>query len=322
MDASLAARLVDLISDNVDRMWPYKTGYVLYGPASVAAPRRHTPVFSGCFDWHSAVHSHWALARLCRAYPAAPWNPAAQAVLDRRLTAPGLAAEAGFLAANPGFEQPYGVAWLLVLCAELEAMPAFAGRACELEGLARRQFVDWLERLPGPIRSGQHSQTAFAMGLALDAARARGEDRAARAIERAALEFYADDVDAPIAYEPSAHDFLSPALAEAELMARVMERPAFASWLAGFLPDPVFRPVTSVDPADGKLAHASGLNLSRAWMLRRIAAHLAPGPQRAAFHRCAGDHSARLWRAHRDAPYAETHWLPSFVVYHELSAIS
>ncbi len=28
-----------------------------------------TPAFYGCYDWHSAVHGHWMLARLARCFP-------------------------------------------------------------------------------------------------------------------------------------------------------------------------------------------------------------------------------------------------------------
>ena len=33
---------------------------------TVAEPRRVHPAFYGCYDWHSAVHSHWLLLRLLR----------------------------------------------------------------------------------------------------------------------------------------------------------------------------------------------------------------------------------------------------------------
>jgi hypothetical protein len=91
---------------------------------------------------------------------------------------------------------------------------------------------------------------------------------------RRALDFHRDDAAAPIAFEPSGHDFLSPALAEADLMRRVLDREAFAGWLERFLPAPGseaaarwLTPVVASDRADGKLAHFDGLNLSRAWML-------------------------------------------------------
>ena len=42
---------------------------------------------------------------------------------------------------------------------------------------------------------------------------------------------YAADRDCPIGYEPSGQDFLSPCLAEADLMRRVLAPAQFAAWL-------------------------------------------------------------------------------------------
>jgi hypothetical protein len=49
-------------------------------------------------------------------------------------------------------------------------------------------------------------------------------------------DFYLNDRTCPLAYEPSGEDFLSPCLAEADLMRRVLPEPEFARWLRDFLP--------------------------------------------------------------------------------------
>jgi hypothetical protein len=41
----------------------------------VAPPRKLTPAFYGCYDWHSSVHGHWLLARLAHPVPDAPRRP-------------------------------------------------------------------------------------------------------------------------------------------------------------------------------------------------------------------------------------------------------
>ena len=96
------------------------------------------------------------------------------------------------------------------------------------------------------------------------------------------------DRGCPLAYEPSGHDFLSPCLAEADLMRRVLEADRFAAWLGEFLPGVptdgdgagwLLRAVVT-DAGDGKLVHLDGLSLSRAWMLglgtfRRLPRHPA-----------------------------------------------
>ena len=102
-----------------------------------------------------------------------------------------------------------------------------------------------------------------------------------------AKQFYLNDKNCPLAYEPSGEDFLSPCLGEADLMRRVLPSPEFARWLRNFhAADFLFRrgywlqPVVSPDPSDPKLAHLDGLNLSRAWMLEGIAAGLPKNDKR------------------------------------------
>ena len=57
-----------------------------------------------------------------------------------------------------------------------------------------------------------------------------------RLLTDAAQRFYAADRDCPLRYEPSGQDFLSPCLAEADFMRRVLDHAAFARWLKTFLP--------------------------------------------------------------------------------------
>src|SRR5207249_5052339 len=134
-----------------------------------------------------------------------------------------------------------------------------------LEALAAVRMEAWLEKLPWPVRSGEHSQSAFALGLALDWARECGRTEMAERIAARAVKLYGADRDAPVAYEPSAQDFLSPALGEADLLRRCMEGDEYVAWLERFLPGSRSRklaswltPVTPPDRADGKLAHLDG----------------------------------------------------------------
>ena len=146
---------------------------------------------------------------------------------------------------------------------------------------------DWLPKLSYPVRIGEHAQTAFSLGLMLDYARATGDTKFADLLASKARQFYLGDKKCPLAYEPSGEDFLSPCLAEADVMRRVLPSPEFARWLRSFLPQIAdakkggwLQPVVSPDPSDGKLAHLDGLNLSRAWMLEGIAAGLPKGDKR------------------------------------------
>lgn len=297
LDEALAARFARMAIHCVTREYPNKIAHVLTSDADALPPRKLTPAFYGCFDWHSAVHGHWTLARLTRLFPTAPFGAEARAALVRNLTPENLAAEASYLRARPGFERPYGLAWLLALASEADLGP--------LPEIAVQHISQWLPKLSRPDRSGQHSNTAFPMGLMLDWARASRSQDFEQLLIRRARDFYLSDHDAPIRFEPSGEDFLSPALAEAGLMRRVLPQHEFAKWFARFLPDASsLQPVTSPDPSDGKLAHLDGLNLSRAWMLRSLG-----------LTKLAEDHSAAGLAAINGEHYEGAHWLGTFAVY-------
>jgi hypothetical protein len=180
----------------------------------------------------------------------------------------------------------------------------------------------WLPKLFYPIRSGEHSQSAFALGLAHDWARVAGDAPMQELVRAKGTEFHLFDVDGPLAYEPSGQDFLSPVLAEADLMRRLLPAEKYPAWLGKFLPQLPrdgarwLEPAVSRDPSDPKLAHLDGLNLSRAWMLLGIAAGLpADDARRGALHAAADEHMAAGLAAIREETYEGSHWLPSFAVY-------
>jgi len=329
LDAATASRFAALALACVQKEYPNKIAHVLNSPADVKPPHELTPAFYGCYDWHSAVHGHWLLARVARAFSAAPFAPEALAALSANITPARIAGEVAYLAA-PGretFERPYGLAWLLQLAAELREWNAPEARTLSaslapLEAAAAERLRTWLEKLAYPIREGEHPQSAFAFGLALDWARAHGP-ALATLLERRIREFHLNDRDCPIGYEPSGQDFLSPCLAEADLMRRVLAPSEFASWLTGFLPrlpagaSADWLPIGVVtDKTDGKLAHLDGLNLSRAWMLDGIASGLPPAdPRRGSLLAAAKAHADSGLAAVTGEHYAGGHWLGSFATY-------
>ena len=206
LDPALAERLVELILAAVHREYPSHVTHLLESDADARPPRELTPAFYGSFDWHSAVHGHWALARLARLFPDSPAAARARAGLERSLTSAHLVREAAYLSApgRAGFERPYGLAWLLQLCAELrEWRDPGAARwqvALEpLEGICAEHLRAWLPKLRWPIRTGLHSQSAFALGLALDWARASGNGSFGALARERALAWHGGDREAPLA---------------------------------------------------------------------------------------------------------------------------
>ncbi|MBT8136885.1 MAG: DUF2891 domain-containing protein [Gammaproteobacteria bacterium] len=342
LDASEAGRFAGLALDCVHLEYPNKIAHVMQSDDDVAPPRELTPIFYGCFDWHSAVHGHWLLARLARQFPDAAFADEAMAALAQSFNAEAVAAELSYLngRGRASFERPYGLAWLLQLGAELREWndpraQRWAELLMPLEQAAAARFSDWVPKLDYPIRTGEHSQTAFAFGLAIDWARTAGNTALENLLQARIVELYGADRRCPLQYEPSGQDFLSPCLAEADLMRRVMDAAHFSAWLENFLPQipgsfvSNWLPVAKVsDRSDGKLAHLDGLNLSRAWMLEGIASGLAGTDKRcAALLTAAAQHRLAALPAVSSAHYEGSHWLGSFATYlvtgrglHETSA--
>jgi hypothetical protein len=326
LDPAILAPLAALALDCVEREYPNHVSLWLRDAADLALPRELFPAFHGCLDWHSAVHGHWLLARCLRSVPQAVYAARARDLLDRHLHADLLGRELRFLLPRPTFERPYGLAWLLRLhqdLAEWGDPDALRWRAAldPLAELAARRLREWLPRLTHPVRSGVHSQTAFAMGLALDWARALGSRETETVLCDRARDFHGADRAHALHLEPSGEDFLSPALGAADLMRRVLTASELAEWLTRALPDLVapceaLRPVEPADRSDGRLAHLDGLNLSRAWMLLAIARRLPADEVRRPFLEALGAEHARAGLAAVcDGEYMGTHWLGSFALY-------
>src|SRR4029077_14849547 len=54
-DAKAAERFAKLALGCVHKEYPNKISHVLNSDADVAPPRKLTPTFCGCYDWHSSV---------------------------------------------------------------------------------------------------------------------------------------------------------------------------------------------------------------------------------------------------------------------------
>src|SRR6266516_5874801 len=329
-DAHVAERFAKLALACVEKEYPNKISHVLNSDTDVAPPRKLTPAFYGCYDWHSSVHGHWLLVRLLRTFPDASFAGAARDALGKSLTAENLKQEAAYIRGQgrASFERPYGLAWLLQLCAELhewddDQAREKAANLRPLEDAAVERLKNWLPKLSHPVRIGEHDQTAFGLGLILDYSRSTKNDSLARLVTDSAKKFFFSDKECPLDYEPSGEDFLSPCLAEADVMRRVLPPYEFGRWLKFFLPQIPTRVdstwlsvVVSPDPSDPKLAHLDGLNLSRAWMLEGIASVLLPSDSRRnALSAAVDEHRRAGLAAVTGAHYEGGHWLGSFAVY-------
>jgi Protein of unknown function (DUF2891) len=326
LSPALASELVRVPLGHVTRAYPNKLDHILNGPDDLRSPRELHPAFYGSFDWHSCVHGYWLMARVLRRFPDLADSAAVRAVVDEHLTPDKIAGELRYLdGAGSGFERPYGWTWLLALAGELARHPSPEGRrwCAALAPLAdafSARFLGYLPKATYPIRAGTHGNGAFALALTLVAAEQRGDViLAARVRETARTWFGADR--ACQAWEPGGDDFLSPALVEAECMRRVLPPAEFGAWLDAFLPElgegrPVtlFQPVTVSDRTDGRIAHLDGVNLSRGWCSRSLAAALDPSdPRRARLLANAETHLAASL-PHVTGHYMGEHWLATFAL--------
>ena len=319
LTAARAARFAALPLRNLGQEYPNHLMHLLNDAGDVRGPRDLHPVFWGSYDWHSAAHGFWLLARCLRRHPDMPEAGAIAALFDAHLTPAGGATEAAYFRApgRAGFERPYGWGWLLALSAELARLPyphaaAWRDALRPLEELIADRIPPYLAKLTYPVRVGTHYNTAFALVLALDYARQCGAAGLAEAIADYARRVFLRDTDYPAHYEPNGDDFLSGALTEGLLMARVLPAAGFAAWFAAFLPrPPAFAPAVVADRADAKGVHLDGLNLSRAWCLRGIAAAL-PDAQRAPLLAMADAHEAASLPFLESGEYGGEHWLATF----------
>lgn len=316
----------------IHREYPNKISHVLNSAEDAKPSRELYPAFYGCYDWHSSVHGHWLLVRILNTDPETPFREAILAALSRSFTPENIAGEVAYFSApdRASFERPYGTAWFLQLMTELRQLEvpeasAWAETLAPLEAFIRTETMSWLTKLVYPIRIGTHNSTSFAFGLMLDWADATGDTEFRQAIADKALAFHAQDVNCPLAYEPSGEDFLSPCLMEADLMRRVMPQAEYSVWLQNFLPQiPVdgsadwLATGIVLDATDGKLVHLDGMNLSRAWALEGIASALPEGDLRIpALLAAAATHKEVGVAAVSDEHYSGSHWLASFATYLE-----
>ncbi|MEO9599700.1 DUF2891 domain-containing protein [Parasphingorhabdus sp.] len=320
----------------INKQYPNKISHVLNSADDVAEPVKLTPVFYGCFDWHSAVHGHWLLTRLWGQDLVPEMDDEIAAALAANFTTEKVAGELAYFngEGRKAFERPYGIAWFLQLTAELREIADGNSRKAEqakvwlarlepLEAVIVGNIKDWLPKLAYPIRLGTHNQSAFAFGLFLDWAVRSGDVEMGNLVRDKARKFHRNDQNCPMAYEPSGEDFLSSCFMVADLMRRVMDDGEYADWLSKFLPaipsdgsDNWLDVGIVNDPTDGKLVHLDGLNLSRAWALEGIASALpADDARRASLLASAMLHGNSGEESVRTPHYSGSHWLASFATY-------
>ena len=266
LDLEMALTLVAMPLSCLDRPHAAPRDRRTYLDETVAARRpgyERNRSFYGCWDWHSAVNSTWAMVKIHKEYPSLPVSGLVREKLNDHLSARALEGELEYFETAGGFERPYGYAWLLKLYAELRTWddpdaPEWADNLEPLAALFSERMVTYLADLERPSRSGAHSNTSFALAMMLDYARIVKDNELEEAIHESSQRLFLDDYGCPTAYEPWGSDFLSPCLEEAALMAEILEPEEFLTWFEDFMPQvnareflPLTTPVdTSEEPAN------------------------------------------------------------------------
>ena len=323
----LAGKFARLALSHVTREYPNKLDHVLSGPEDLRSPHELHPIFFGSFDWHSCVHGYWLLATVLRLFPDISEARHIRELFAEQITALNVKSEVEYLGQplRGTFERPYGWAWLLMLAAELNRHGTENGRRWSerlkpLADVFAARFLDFLPRATYPIRVGTHFNSAFAITLALEYAEVTSSDALRSTLLNKARTWYGNDIDCQ-AWEPGGDDFLSPALMEAECMRRVLSTDDFLAWLDRFLPRladrgpaTLFEPATVSDRGDGKIAHLDGLNLTRAWCWRSLAATWSDSDPRRAIALDAVDVHLAASMPYVAGDYMGEHWLATFAL--------
>jgi hypothetical protein len=318
LDASAASHFAQLALKCARQEYPNKLEHVMSGPQEVQPPRALHPAFYGCYDWHSSVHGHWMLARLLRQFPQLAEAAEIRRLLDEHLAPEPIGVEVAYFGQpnRKSFERTYGWGWLLKLQGELRSWDSPDARrwAQALQPLAdavASAFLNFLPRQTYPIRTGVHPNTAFGLTLALDYAQVAHDEKLGALIAERARTYFGKDTSAPLKWEPGGEDFLSPALEEAALMARILPPGEFGTWMKAFLPTLNLTPAIVSDRTDPKIVHLDGLNLSRARCLYALAVAL----RRPALARLGDTHAQASLPYIASGSYEGEHWLGTFAVH-------
>jgi hypothetical protein len=323
LNAKSANYLYHFAFDCIDQEYPNKLGQVLGDATYLKEPSELHPAFYGCFDWHSSVHGHWTLLNILKEIPEFEYKQEVWLKLKANISKENIEKEVAYFddVHNNTFERTYGWAWLLKVSETLKDWNTkesleLSNNLEPLVKLIEQKYMEFLPKLNYAIRVGEHPNTAFGMSFALDYAKKYSPELEAIIIQKA-KEYYLNDTNCPITWEPGGFDFLSPCLQEAALMLKVLSKTEFENWLDNFLPNfrnnpAEFLKVAEVtDRSDGKLAHLDGLNFSRAWCLYEIGNEL----QNEEMIQLANKHFNYSYEKMDSGEYAGAHWLASFALY-------
>ena len=329
LDENTAKELVSLSIKCVDQKYPYKIGYRFIEEEWIRPHYEVTPSFYGCWDWHSAVHGHWAMVKIIKDFPEISEREIILEKLGKNLSKENLSKEYEFFQNDfaKSFERTYGWAWLMKLYSELltwenEKGHQWASNMKPLVDLLSERTILFLDRLSTPLRPGTHANTAFSFSLMVEYALIADDYKLLNKIKDYSIKNFMLDTNCPVNYEPSGTDFLSPCLAEASLMSYILNESEFNNWFKNFIPSldkknfaNIINTPTVLDPEDPGIGHLIGLMFHRSWTLKDIASKIKNEAEKKLLLDIAKNHSEKGYDIMFESGYGGEHWLATFAIY-------
>ena len=329
-----ASYFANLSLDCTTKPAPHFYYNVLRQPGDTKTPTDIWPAFYGCYDWHSAVHNHWALIKLLKTFPDIQEAAAIRAKLEESFSQENIQQEVRYFENNREqfvFEFPYGQGWLLKVADEL----------------ARWNDVDaarWLQNL-GPLHrlcaavaqvvwkdvkevklSGSHDATSLNLSFAIDYARTFGDEDLLKVTLKASKRYFGKMTAAPLRREPFDYDFMSASLLVTDLMRKVYTQEEYLKWVKGFAPG-LFNAESAIkdlhikrsEKHDGYESHWDGYHLNRIWCLNGMLKSLPQDYLNPATKEVWVKSMNDMWDYAQESigkgNYDIDHWLSSFSVF-------
>lgn len=328
-----ASYFAQLSLDCTNKPNPHYYYNVLRQPGDTQTPEDLWPAFYGCYDWHSAVHNHWALIKLLKTYPQIPEAVAIREKLNQSFTEDNINREFLYFQNNKEqyiFEFPYGQGWLLKVAEELKSWndpdaQRWLENLAPLHKLcAAAAQVIWKD-IDEVNLSGSHDAPSLNLSFALDYARAFGDEDLLKVVLKASKKFYGKMTKAPLRAEPFEYDFMSASLLVTDLMRKVYDQETYIKWLKGFAPG--LMDATSVakdlqikktDKHDGYESHWDGYHLNRIWCLNgmlQLQTEFLDAETKAIWVKSMNDMWDYAQESIGKGNYDIDHWLSSFSVF-------
>jgi len=329
LDEKLASDLIQLSISCVDKKFPYKVGYRYIDSTWIRPHYKLTPSFYGCWDWHSAVHGHWSMVKILKEFPNIKEAENIREKISKNLSKNNLEKEFQFFQNDfaKGFERTYGWAWLMLLYSELETWDDIEAKNWSknlkpLVDLLSERTIIFLNKLSKPLRPGTHANTAFSFSLMYEYAQKTNNEKLLNKIKEYSIKHFSYDKNCPVNYEPSGTDFLSPCLAEASLMSKILSEREFNNWLSKFFPSfkeenfgSIITPPEVLDPKDPGIGHLIGLMFHRAWTLNDVANKIQNDDKKLFLYKISKNHTKKGFELMFDSGYGGEHWLATFAIY-------